>query len=111
MTHWLILAAAGEPIPFTTTIVGIITASATALIAVGGIITALGVFLPILRQTRATVAKVDQVHQLVNQQHTDLVRYQAALVKALRTAGVEVPDDQSLPPEKSTASETGPPSS
>ena len=103
----LIILAAGEPIPFATTVVGVITAFATALIAVGGVITALTVFLPILRQTRATDRKVDEVHVIVNQQRTDAQRYQRALVDALHAAGVDVPADQSVPlTEEPTPSET-----
>lgn len=70
---------------------GIITAVASVLTAVGLVITAVGVLLPNLRATR-------DVHTIVNQQRTDMQRYQAALVAALRRAGVDVPADQSLPP-------------
>lgn len=52
---------------------GIITAVATALIAVGGVITALGVAVPLLRTSRdnsrklvAQEAKLDVIHTLVN---------------------------------------------
>jgi hypothetical protein len=74
---------------------GIITASATVLIAVGGIISALTLFLPALRRTEH---KVDEVHMLVNQRFTDMERYQRALVKLLKDKGIAVPDDQSKDP-------------
>jgi hypothetical protein len=76
--------------PVATTIVGIITAVATMATAVGGLLLAWSNF----RTRRA----VDQVHKIVNQQHTDLVRYQRALVKALEAAHIDVPDDQSIEP-------------
>lgn len=68
---------------------GVITAFASVLIAVGGIITAFSVLLPILRQTRA-------VHKIVNQQRTDMFRYQQALIRALTDHGITVPLDQSV---------------
>lgn len=68
---------------------GIITAFASVLIAVGGIITAFSVLIPILRQTRA-------VHKIVNQQRTDMLRYQQALIRALAAHGIAVPLDQSI---------------
>jgi len=75
-------------------VAGVITAVATVLIALGGVITAVGVLLPILRVTRDT-------HTLVNQKFTDLEN--RALVRALNDGGVPVPIDQSLP----TADGTG----
>jgi hypothetical protein len=43
-----------------------------------------------------TVGKLDDVHKIVNQQRTDMQRYQAVLLAALRRAGVEIPPDESL---------------
>lgn len=68
---------------------GIITAVSTLVVAIGGFISAFTLLLPLLRSSRA-------VHGLVNGQRTDALRYQAALIKALRSAGVEVPEDQSI---------------
>lgn len=70
-------------------IAGIITAVATVLIATGGVITAVGVLLPILRGTR-------EIHTLVNQAATDARRYNERLIEALVAAGVPVPRDSSL---------------
>jgi hypothetical protein len=72
-------------------VAGIITAVATVLIALGGVITAIGVLLPILRVTRKT-------HTIVNSEKTDRLNFQRALIRALTDAGVPVPIDQSLPP-------------
>jgi hypothetical protein len=69
---------------------GIITAVATCLIALGGVITAISVLLPILRITRST-------HTLVNQKFTDLENHARAMARALTAAGIPVPVDQSLP--------------
>jgi hypothetical protein len=79
------------------TLAGIITASAAVFTALGGLILAIGVLIPILRATRATGAKVDLVHVIVNQQRTDSQRYAIALVSALRAHGIDIPVDQSLP--------------
>jgi hypothetical protein len=68
----------------------IATACASVITAIGGIILALTVFIPMLRTARAT-------HTLVNQAHTDAQNYQFALIRAMRAAGVEVPIDQSHP--------------
>lgn len=43
-----------------------------------------------------TVNKLDDVHKIVNQQRTDMQRYQEALVAALQNAGVDIPRDESL---------------
>lgn len=90
---------------------GIITAVATVITALGGFALALGVLIPILRITKeakrasvqardmavSTGVKADAVHKIVNQQRTDMLRYTEALVRALKSAGVEVPVDQSIP--------------
>ena len=78
------------------TLAGIITAAASVLTSVGLIVSAVSVLVPILRTTRQTKTAVQEVHIIVNQQRTDLVNYQRALVKALVAAGIDVPDDQSL---------------
>lgn len=79
------------------TAAGIITSVATVLTALGGLVLALSVLVPILRNSRKTIEKLDAVHVIVNQQRTDAKRYQLALVAALDRAGVDVPVDQSLP--------------
>ena len=67
---------------------GVITAFATVLIAIGGIITAVAVLIPILRTTRST-------HKIVNQQRTDMLNFQRALIRALTDHGIPIPVDQS----------------
>jgi uncharacterized Ntn-hydrolase superfamily protein len=86
-----------------TDIAVVVTAVGTAVTAVGGLVLAVGVLVPILRNTRKAVATTAEVHTMVNQQRTDMLRYQVALVDALRSAGIDVPTDQSLgiaPPPK-----------
>lgn len=73
----------------------IITSIGTLITAAGGVAIAL------LTRNNAVIAKknseaLGEVHIMVNQQRTDALRYQTALVKALKKAGVDVPDDQSL---------------
>jgi len=51
---------------------------------------------PILRKTREVHNEVAEVHHIVNQQRTDMQRYQRALVVSLQKHGIEVPEDQSL---------------
>ena len=71
------------------TVAGIITAIGVCITAVGGLIAALTLFIPILRQ-------VKQVHTLVNQKASDDAIYQRDLIEALRNAGIDVPRDKSL---------------
>ena len=66
----------------------ILTAAASVLTALGLLITAFALLLPILRKANAT-------HALVNQQHTDLLNYQAALIVALEASNITIPTDQS----------------
>jgi hypothetical protein len=68
----------------------IITASASAITAVGGVIVAFTVLIPSLRIAKGT-------HSLVNQQRTDSINYQNALIRALKDKGIDVPIDQSQP--------------
>jgi hypothetical protein len=70
--------------------------------AVAGVITALSLLIASAAayvKAKSLTEKVDEVHKIVNQQRTDMMRYQAALIKALKGAGVDVPDDQSNPEE------------
>jgi beta-lactamase regulating signal transducer with metallopeptidase domain len=66
----------------------IITAVAASLTAIGGLIAAFALLIPILRITKTT-------HKIVNQQQTDLRNYQRALIEALKNANIQVPEDQS----------------
>jgi hypothetical protein len=75
---------------------GVITALATVITALGGLLVALTVFLPILRGTKENKVAIGAVHTIVNQQRTDAMNYQRALIKALHAHGVEVPEDQSV---------------
>jgi hypothetical protein len=60
-----------------------ITAIATMVTAVGGIY---------------LNRRVKDVHKIVNQQRTDMLQYQKALIAALAAAGIDVPTDQSTLP-------------
>jgi len=84
------------------TLAGIITASASVFTALALLVTAIGVLIPNLRETRKAVKATEEVHIMVNQQRTDILRYQAALVSALQKAGIDVPADQSIPPAEGT---------
>lgn len=88
---------------------GIITASATVITACGGLFLALAVFLPQMRETKKIALagrqaaeqsrdQIIQVHTMVNQQRTDMMRYQERLIEALTASGIEVPRDSSLRP-------------
>lgn len=89
---------------FATTVVGIITAAGTLLTAVALVITAIAA----LRRVGKVEKAVNEVHVIVNQQRTDLLNYQRALVRALQTAGVDIPVDQSEPSDLSAPSNAGP---
>jgi hypothetical protein len=70
---------------------GIITALASVFTAVALVITALGGY----HRARRVEEKLEVVHKIVNQQRTDAENYQRALIRALESAGVKVPIDQS----------------
>jgi hypothetical protein len=91
----------------------LITASATVLIAIGGVITALSVFLPILRATKqntrdiaenqaVTTSKLNVIHTLVNstltaalQSELDATKREEMLLRELMTMrGTPPTDDQ-----------------
>ena len=98
-----------DAVPSTTA--GVITATATVITALGGLVLAFSVLIPILRNSKEAKAaaieardtaaqassKTDEVHKIVNQQRTDMIRYTEALIRTLRAAGIEVPIDQSIP--------------
>ena len=68
----------------------IITAIATALTALGGLLLAAKVLIP-------TKRVAEEVHHMINQEKTDRLRFQAALIQKLNEAGIEIPVDQSVP--------------
>jgi hypothetical protein len=70
---------------------GILTACGTLLTALGGLVLAVTVLIPLLRETK-------KVHTIVNQQRSDMLRYQRALVAVLRAHHIDVPADQSADP-------------
>lgn len=83
---------------------GIIAAIGTMLTAVALVITAWTNH----RNTRRVECKVEEVqktgqevHKIVNQERTDRLNYQAALIRALEAKGIDVPVDQSAvaPPQ------------
>jgi hypothetical protein len=97
-------AASDGSIPFATTVVGIITACGTVLLALTAFIAAVKGIIPLLRSAREVQQKigvvenqVKEVHVIVNQEKTNRENYQRALITALNRAGVDVPADQSLP--------------
>lgn len=70
------------------TVAGLITAFATLLTAIGGFFVAIRVLIPVKKQT-------EQIHTIVNQEKTDRMRFQTALIQTLEEHGIEVPVDQS----------------
>jgi hypothetical protein len=94
--------------PVATTLVSIISAVAAVFTAIGLVITAIAG----LRRSQLTERKIDradskiaEVHVIVNQQRTDAMNYQRALIAALAKAGVEVPADQSVDPHRGVRDE------
>jgi hypothetical protein len=60
---------------------GVITALATLVTAIGGVLLAIKVIMP--------------THKIVNQQRTDMIRFQTVLINTLEKHGIEIPEDQS----------------
>ncbi len=67
----------------------VVTAAATAITAIGGLVLAFAVLIPTMRATRET-------HHLVNQTRTDMLRREEVLIAALQAGGIAIPPDQSL---------------
>lgn len=73
-------------------IAGIITATTSLIVAIGGLIVSLKVLIPIKKTAEVT-------HSIVNQAKTNADAYQQDLRTALQQAGVDIPPDKSLPTE------------
>lgn len=73
---------------------GLITASFTMMIALFTLVTAL-----ISRKSKKTVdqtyAQTIEIHQIVNQQRTNMMQYMEVMRAALAANGIEIPVDQS----------------
>lgn len=67
---------------------GVIGAIGSVITAAGVLVTAFRLY-PLLQHAR-------QIHTIVNQQRTDLLRYQRELIDALAAHGITVPKDRSL---------------
>lgn len=70
------------------TIAGMLTAGATLLTAIGGLIVTIKVMIPNFKVNKST-------HKIVNQQRTNMEQYQKALIKVLAAHDIEIPEDQS----------------
>ena len=80
-------------------ITGLVTALTALAIAVGGVITALKVLREVKTGntlTRIGNQKTDAVHTQLNSAKEAADRYEQDLRSALQTAGVPIPDNQSL---------------
>jgi hypothetical protein len=83
------IAAASITAP---SIPGIITAVAAVITAAGGFIVSIRVLIPSLKTAEDT-------HKIVNQQRTDMQNYNRALTRTLKDHGIDLPVDQSIPPD------------
>jgi len=63
------------------TVAGLVTAVASLATALGGLLLAIKVIMP--------------THKIVNQQRTDMLRFQTALINTLTLHGIDIPEDQS----------------
>jgi hypothetical protein len=63
------------------TLAGVMTAVGTMITALGGLLLAVKVIMP--------------THKIVNQQRTDMLRFQTVLIRTLIAHGIAVPEDQS----------------
>jgi hypothetical protein len=80
----------------------IITATATLVTALALLVTAFAGVLPLLKRTKRiedkqqeVAAVVDATKRHVDGQRTDMIAYQATLIRALKASGIDVPEDQS----------------
>jgi hypothetical protein len=89
-----------------------ITAIATLVTAVGGVILAFTVLLPLLRRTKsletvtaAVAAKVDEVHVISNSNHEAMLRREEVLISALQFAGIAIPPNEAIALKKENPEE------
>jgi hypothetical protein len=75
------------------TATAVISALTTLIVAMTGLSAAFGVLWGEMKKnTRAT----EEVHQIVNSRHDNLLAYQQILIQALSNAGITVPSDPSI---------------
>lgn len=71
--------------------------------AVGALVTVITTAIVNLRRIEAVKVElkgdVQAVHEIVNQQRTDMLAYQKTLIDALKSKGLHVPADESLDKE------------
>jgi hypothetical protein len=68
---------------------------ATALItALSALLVAASALTPVLI---LLLKEIRKVHTIVNQQRTDMTAYQLKLTESLRSHGIEIPTDDSIP--------------
>lgn len=66
----------------------VLTAAATLITAIGGVIVTVKVMIPNFKVNKST-------HTIVNQQRTDMLRFQKTLINTLNLHGIDIPEDQS----------------
>lgn len=74
---------------------GLITAFFTMITAIGGAVVSFKVMLPNLRINRHVAKVAEETHVIVNQQRTDMMRFETVLKNKLAEHGIEIPEDQS----------------
>lgn len=77
------------------TYAGLISAFFTMVTAIGGAIVSFKVMLPNLRINRHVAKVAEETHVIVNQQRTDMMRFQTVLKNKLAEHGIDIPEDQS----------------
>jgi hypothetical protein len=90
-------------------VTGLITALTALAIAVGGVVTAIKVLREVKTGNELTQAgndKTDVVHHQLNSQKKAADKYQQDLRMALQSAGVAIPDDESLEDDYAVRQET-----
>lgn len=77
------------------TVAGLVIAFFGMVTVIGGTWVTFRVFLPSYKKTLETSKQTIEIHQIVNQQRTDMRQYTEVLKRLLQAHDIEVPDDQS----------------
>lgn len=81
------------------TVAGLLTALFTLTTAVLGLV--------LVSVGRKAKTQIEQVHTIVNQQRTDMLRFQKVLINALVAHGIDIPEDQSRLDDQPDAGKVG----
>jgi predicted tellurium resistance membrane protein TerC len=77
-------------------VASVVTAIATSVTTVGGVILTWKGLIPAIRTGKDTLRTAEETHHLVNQSRTDAAKYTQDLTDLLQSHDISIPHDKSL---------------